>query len=524
MLDILIQNGTVVDGSGLHPREMHVGVTGDRITMLTTKPCPAKTIIDATGLVVAPGFIDTHAHSEFSLLADGRAEGKIAQGVTTEINGNCGLSAAPLYGESFERRQSDMEEYHITERWHTFGEYFALLEARGIALNYATLCGHGNIRGSVVGYVDRPATRDELEIMQDMVAGAMRAGARGISTGLIYPPGMYATMDELVLLMRTAEEHMPGRRLLYATHLRSEGDRLLEAIDEAIGIASRTGSALHVSHLKTSGEHNWHKADAVVSRIKTAFQSGLMVTADRYPYIASSTDLDTILPKWVFDGGIAAEMSRLADPGMRKKIVQEIGLEEPVWRNIMVSSVCREQNAWMEGETLDVIAGKLGKPPVHALMDLLLEEESRTAAIFFSMNEENLKTFLRLPYLMIGSDSSARSFSGVTAKGKPHPRGFGSFPRFLGKYVRDMKLLSLQEAIHKMTQLPAETFGLEWRGLVRTNYFADIVVFDPARLSDPSEFRTPFRRAEGMAHVLVNGVFALRDGELTGALPGRILR
>lgn len=524
MLDILIQNGSVIDGSGLNPREMHVGITGDRITVLSPKPLPAKTVIDAKGLVVAPGFIDTHAHSEFSLLADGRAEGKIAQGVTTEINGNCGLSAAPLYGEALERREADMQEYGITERWSSFSDYFALLEERGISLNFVTLCGHGNVRGSVCGYLDRPVTPDEMAIMQDMVAHAVLSGARGLSTGLIYPPGIYSTLDELVCLTRAAAENTNGRRSLYATHMRSEGDGLLESIDEAIAIASRAGAALHLSHLKTAGPQNWHKAETVVERIKEAFQAGLLVTADRYPYIASSTDLDTVLPKWVYEGGIGAEIGRLKDPAMRERIREEVEAGEPAWEKIMVSSTVHKRNAWMEGETIHAIAGKSGQDPVTVVLDLLIDDEARTGAIFFSMNEENLRLFLHLPYLMIGSDSSARSFSGVTAKGKPHPRGFGSFPRFLGEYVRNLGVVSLREAVHKITSLPARTFGLEWRGMIRTNHFADIVVFHPETIADTSVFSDPFRRPEGMVHVLVNGEFAMRDGELTGVRAGRILR
>lgn len=524
MLDILIQNGTVIDGSGLNPREVHVGITGDRITALSPKPLPARTIVDAKGLIVAPGFIDTHAHSEFSLLADGRAEGKIAQGVTSEVNGNCGLSAAPLYGEVLERREGDMLEYDINERWHSFDQYFQLLQDRGIAVNYATLVGHGNIRGSVAGYVDRPVTVDEMAIMQDMVAHAVHSGARGLSTGLIYPPGMYARLDELVALMRTAVEHGNNRRSLYVSHMRSEGDRLLESIDEAIAIGERSGCAVHISHLKTSGEQNWHKAEEVIDRVKTAFQAGLLVTADRYPYIASSTDLDTVLPQWVYDGGAAAEIERLQNPGLREKIREEFELQPPDWENIFISSAWHAHNSWMEGDSVSAIARKLDKDPVSTVLDLLIDEDVRTGAIFFTMSEQNLRKLLHLPYLMIGSDSSARSFSGVTAKGKPHPRGFGSFARFLGEYVRDLGIMTLRDAIHKITSLPARTFGLERRGLIRTNHFADITVFNPDTIADCASFSAPFHRPSGIVHVLVNGEFALRDGEFTGNRPGRILR
>ncbi|HSW61939.1 MAG TPA: D-aminoacylase [Dissulfurispiraceae bacterium] len=525
MFDLLIANGQVIDGSGLTPKQMHVGITGDVITYVGPHEYPAHQVIDAKGLAVAPGFIDTHAHSEFTLLADGSAEGKIAQGVTTEVNGNCGLSAAPLYGEYLERREADIDEYGITERWQNFSAYFKLLEQRGIALNFTTLCGHGNVRGSVVGYTDRPATADELAIMQDMVADAVRSGARGISTGLIYPPGIYATAEEVVAVTRTAVQTMKGRLAIYATHLRSEGDWLLESIDEAFDIGKKSGASVHISHLKTAGEENWHKIDAALAQIKAAFRTGMLITADCYPYIASSTDLDTVLPKCVYDGGAAEEIARLQNSDTRRRILGELQLHPPqVWERIQVSKVIHGHNEWMEGERFSAIAARLGKPPAEALLDVLIDEEARTRAIFFSMCEENLQRFLQLPYLMFGSDSAARSFSGVTAKGKPHPRGFGSFPRLLARYVREQNLMPLQNAIRRMTSVPAYTFGIEKRGTVRPGYFADIVVFDAYRIEDRADFRNPFQRPKGIVHVIVNGQTAMLDGELTGTRAGRILR
>ncbi len=525
MFDLVIANGLVIDGSGLTPKEVHVGITGDIISYVGPQQFPAKQVIDAKGLMITPGFIDTHAHSEFTLLADGRAEGKIAQGVTTEINGNCGLSAAPLYGECLERREADIDEYGITERWRNFHEYFQLLEQRGIALNFATLCGHGNIRGSVVGYVDRPATNDELAIMQDMVADAVRSGARGISTGLIYPPGMYASAGEIAELARAAVLTTKKRLAVYATHMRSEGERLLESIDEALAIGKRSGASVHISHLKTAGEENWHKIDDVLAQIKAAFKTGMLITADRYPYVASGTDLNTVLPKWVFEGGPAEEIARLQSVETRKRILLELELNPPrVWDNIQISSVMHRHNAWMEGKRFSAVAERLGKSPAEALLDVLIDEDVRTGAIFFSMSEENLQRFLQLPYLMIGSDSAARSFSGMTAKGIPHPRGFGSFPRVIARYVRDQNIIPIQNAIRRMTSVPAYTFGLEKRGTIRSGYFADIVAFDFDAITDTADFSSPFQQPKGIAHVIVNGKIALKDGVLTGVLGGMALR
>ena len=525
MFDLLIANGLVIDGSGLTPKQLHVGITDDIITYVGAQECPAREVIDAKGLVVAPGFIDTHAHSEFTLLADGSAEGKIAQGVTTEINGNCGLSAAPLYGEYLERREADIEEYGIAERWQRFDTYFELLEQRGIAVNFATLCGHGNVRGSVVGYVDRPCTDDERAIMQDMVADAVRCGARGVSTGLIYPPGIYSPPDEIASLARAAVSVMKGRPAIYATHMRSEGDRLLESIDEALAIGKRSGASVHISHLKTAGEQNWHKIDEALAQIKAAFQTGMMITADRYPYIASSTDLDTMLPKWVYEGGPAEEIARMQSSDTRRRILRELELNPPeAWNGIQISSVMHQHNAWMEGLRFSAVAERLGKPPAEALLDVLIDEDVRTGAIFFSMCEENLQRFLQLPYLMIGSDSAVRSFSGVTAKGKPHPRGFGSFPRVIARYVREQNIMPLQTAIRRMTSVPAYTFSIEKRGMIRNGYYADIVVFDFDAIADTADFINPFQRPRGIAHVVVNGKPAMKDGLLTGLRNGRVLR
>jgi len=523
-VDYLIRNGLVIDGAGKDsvPVKADIAVEGDRIRELgDLSHMSARRIINAEGLCVAPGFIDAHAHSEFTLLADGRAEGKIRQGIVTEINGNCGLSAAPLYGPALEQREKELDELDIRERWHTFPDYFALLEKKRFAVNFVTLAGHGNLRASAAGYSDKPLSESETENMCELLRDAMRSGAKGLSTGLIYPPGIYSDTGEIVQLARETER-CGG---IYTTHMRSESDLLLEAVDEVVTIANQSGIHAHISHLKTSAERNWEKLERVIEKIGSAHKRGISLTCDRYPYTAAGTDLDAILPSWAFEGGRKMELKRLRDE--RQRLAGDIFKDRPeasFWEKIMISSVKTERNRWMEGRTVSDISASAGKSPTELVFDLLEEEELQVAAIFFSMNEENLKIILKQPYTVIGSDSSARGFDGITAKGKPHPRGFGTFPRVLGRYARESGVLTLSEAIHKMTGLTARIFRLKERGIIAKGFFADLVVFDPEKISDRAEFNNPFQRPEGIHHVFVNGVPALLDGEITGTLTGRILK
>lgn len=547
MVDIIIQGGLVIDGSGSEPYEGDIGITGERIVFIKkTSPSArsgpevrAKKKIDARGMVVCPGFIDTHAHSEFTLLADPRAEGKASQGITTEINGNCGLSAAPLLGEALERREDDLKEFNIRERWKSFREYFRLLQKRGIAMNFLTLAGHGNIRASVLGYEDREASEKEKKRMCRLLAQSLGEGAIGLSTGLIYPPGVYSDTAELVGLSRVMSiphktgtgSHRAGKGRgipgIYTTHMRSEGDALIESIQETITIGKKAKVKVHISHIKTGGEKNWHKADEAVARIENARKRGLRVTADRYPYIAASTDLDTVLPEWTYEGGNQEELRRIKKPEIRERIRKEILHAHPekrYWDSIRIATVASQKNVWMEGKSISEIAGIKGAEPVDMLFRILIEEKLRAGAIFLSMHEENLQKFLALPYVMIGTDSSARSFSGPTCKGKPHPRGFGSFPRFLGEYVRDKGMLSIQEAVHRITMLPARTFGIQDRGILKKGAFADIVLFQYQKIRDRATFDEPFLRPEGIHAVMVNGKPVVWDGETTLHRPGRVLK
>ena len=557
-IDILIKSGTIVDGSGSEPFKGDVGIAGDKIvfihrnTELTGQKYQVKAerIIEARDMIVAPGFIDTHAHSEFTLLADPRAEGKICQGITTEINGNCGLSAAPLYGETLKQREGDLEELYIRERWTTFKEYCEILEGRAISLNFVTLAGHGNIRACVAGYQDRKLTDSDRREMCQLLKDAVLEGAAGLSSGLIYPPGVFSDTEELIELCRVLslpdkrtvikspqphfskvgqkrtneKKGMPG---IYTSHMRSEGDKLIESVEETIRIAKESGIRVHISHIKTSGEKNWHKIDNALSIIGMAKNKGLGVTADRYPYTAASTDLDTILPSWVYEGGSEEEIKKLKSKDLREQIKKEIVKDHPdmkYWENTYVSSVLSEKNRWTEGKSIASIARRKGYEPVDMLFKILIDEKLRAGAIFSSMNEENLKRFLSLPYVMIGTDSSARSLSGITHRGKPHPRGFGSFPRFLGKYVREDSLMNLSEAIRKITHLPGETFGIHRRGMLQEGAFADIVVFDFRKILDKATYSDPFVRPEGIYYVIVNGRPAVWEGELTDIRAGRVLR
>ncbi|RMD53786.1 MAG: D-aminoacylase, partial [Nitrospirae bacterium] len=481
----------------------------------------AKHIINAEGLFVCPGFIDAHAHSDFTLIADGRAEAKVCQGVTTEINGNCGFSGAPLFGESKKKREGIQKGYNIAERWSTFEEFFSILKKRGISINYVALVGHGNIRGSILGYHNRRPEHGELKDMRALLRDALNAGVFGMSTALVYPPGSYAHRDEIATLLKDVSLY----KGIYTTHMRSEGDRLLESIEESMWIAKEAGIHLHISHLKTSGKRNWWKLRPAISMIEKARREGLSLSCDRYPYTASCTDLDILLPTNIFDGGDEAALDRLIK--QRALIEKELSIrsdEDGYWKGVVISSLFLDRNKWMEGLSIDEIAQKLGKDPVDVVIDILIEEHFKVGAIFFGMSEENLKVILKQPYTVIGSDSSARSFSGITASGRPHPRGFGTFPKVIGKYAREEGVLSLQEAVYKMTGLTAELFGIKHRGVIKKGNYADIVIFDADKIIDRAEYKAPFKRPEGIYFVFVNGSPTLYEGELTGLKPGRIIK
>ncbi len=526
-LEFLIKEIMVCDGTGSKPFRASIGIYSDRI-IINPETDSAETIIDGDGFILSPGFVDTHGHSEFTVLADPLMEGKLFQGITTEINGNCGLSGAPLYGEYLEHRLDDLREYDIRLRWNTLREYLKIIEDLRPSINFATLAGHGNIRGSVMGFGDRYPEESDMNKMKSLLTDAINDGAMGISTGLIYPPGIYSDTDELTELTRHGYRYSIEKKFpfIYASHMRSEGERLIESIEEVLSIAKNSGSPVHISHLKTAGKKNWHRINDAISLINNAINDSIKITSDRYPYTASSTDLDSILPSWLFEGGKEKELERLRNEDIRKRVRHEIlcDVDEGYFDRIIISSVEKPTNRWMEGKSVSEISNIINMDRIDFIFHILIDERLRVGAIFHSMSEENLERFLAQPFMMIGSDSSSRSFNGVTKKGRPHPRGFGSFPRFLRRYVIEKQIITLEEAIHRITYLPCKTFGIKDRGVIRDNAFADIVIFDPQRIMDNADYNNPFVKPDGIIHVFVNGKPAILYGETTGIRNGRVLR
>lgn len=521
MFDIIIKSGTIIDGSGRPATKADVGIQGDTITAVgQMEGAVAQEVFCADGLYVCPGFIDIHTHSDFNLLVTPPGRSKVMQGVTTEVCGNCGISAAPLFGPARKQRSDTLADRGIEITWSTLPEFTALLERRGLLGNMLPLIGHGNIRGSVIGYDNRQPEGNELGQMKALLEHEIQAGAWGLSSGLIYPPGMFAREDELIELCRIVSRF----RGIYTTHLRSEGDRVLEALGEAISIATAAAIPVQISHLKTLGRQNWHKLPALFQMIETARDRGVRICADRYPYTAASTDLDVVLPQWACEGGNVAVLERLKNPSVREQIAGclrrgERGLAE----EILIARVSTEQNKPCEGKRIGEIADMRGQSVVDTLLDLLTEESLRIDAIFFSMSEDNLREILKKEYVMIGSDASVWDTDGMLGSGRPHPRAFGTFPRVLGHYVRDQKVLGLEQAVRKMTGQPAEVLGIPDRGLVRSGYKADLVVFDLATICDRATYEHPSRFPSGIIGVMVNGRWVVRNNDLTGARPGKVL-
>ncbi len=440
-IDILITNGLIFDGTGSEPYEADIGISGDRIAFIDRKSesgtqngkCGVKAgqTIDACGMAVSPGFIDTHGHSEFTLLADPSAEGKVWQGITTEINGNCGLSAAPLYGEAFDHREEDLKEYDIPERWSSLSEYLGILSSRRPALNFITLAGHGNIRASVLGYKNKKPDLKELEKMQALLRETVDQGAIGLSTGLIYPPGVYSTTEELVDFLSSLTRLPDPQQYIYTSHMRSEGDMLVESVEEVIRIGRETGLKVHISHIKTSGQKNWNKIDIVLSLIEETKKSGIPVTCDRYPYTASSTDLDTVIPSWAYEGGSEAELRRLKSREISEKIKQEILIEHPekkYWEDIRVSSVATDRNRWMEGKTIAYIAAEKKQDPVDMLF-MILDGRRVESRSYFLVYERRQPDEVSLPALCHGRNGqfSAGPFQGLRPGESPTQGDLGAF-------------------------------------------------------------------------------------------------
>ena len=515
--DLLLKNAEVFDGLGNPSRVTDVGVTGDRIVEVgDLSRAEAGTVLDLSGYVLCPGFIDVHSHSDVYALVEPSAASKVTQGVTTEVVGNCGASCAPLFGAY--RLPADWREQVGSVEWQTVADYRALIDETRPAVNVALLVGHNTLRAGVVGYEGRPATADELAEMTHRLEQSLDEGAIGFSTGLIYIPGAFAPRDEVHALCRVLAE----RDGIYTSHMRSEGDQLVEAIDETIEYGRRSGARVQISHLKTSGKQNWHKLDAVLERIRHARdREHLDVAADRYPYIAACTDLDILLPEWALDDGHAAILARVRDPDTRKRMREEMLAERAsdYWASVTVGSTHHPDNARFKGMPLCDAAEALGVEPVDAVFHLIEKDELKTTGIFFGMSEENMWRILDEPYVMLGSDGSIHAPSGPLSHDHPHPRAYGSFPRYL-RAVLDGRSVSLTEAIRKMTSLPASQFGFNDRGILAKGYRADLVAFQKNAVRDRSDFVRPHQLSEGMDYVVVNGAVTIHDGRMTGVRAG----
>ena len=513
--DLIIRGASVIDGVLSPAFAADVGVKDGIIHKVgDLSRAEANRIIEAKNSFLSPGFIDIHSHSDFSLLINPRAESKVRQGVTTEVIGNCGSSAAPLFGAKLKRVREQVEELDVN--WKTLKEYRSRLEEGGVAVNVVPLTGQGNLRAAVVGYDERKPTREEMINMISLLERSLEDGSWGISTGLVYPPGVYSGFEELLGLISPVAQS----GAIYATHMRNESDRVDEAVGEAVALAEQSGVSLQISHLKAQGKANWHLLDECIRRIEEARGKGLNVHCDRYPYTASSTDLDILLPEWVFQGGIAEELKRLADPGLREKIKEGVTWED--WEAVVISRVSSEANKVFEGEKLAALAAKKKLSPPDCLIELLLEEKTKVEALFFSLSPDNLARVLGLPYCMAGSDASAKADYGPLSRGKPHPRAFGTFPRFLSRWA-DRGLLSWEEAVHRITGLPAEKLCLADRGVIKEGAAADLVVFKSDEIRDRATYEEPQLYPEGIEYMIVNGEIVIEKGDHTGRLPGRFL-
>jgi N-acyl-D-amino-acid deacylase len=526
--DIVIRNGTLYDGSGGDSIRGDVAINGDRIAAVGRVEGAGKTEIDAHGLAVAPGFINIMSQAQESLIADGRGMSDVKQGVTTEIFGE-GESMGPLspaMKEEFKTYQTDIK-YDIA--WTTLGEYLQWLTQRGVSPNVGSFIGAATPRVNVLGRANRAPTADELEQMRALVRQAMQDGAFGVASALIYAPGAYAKTDEMIELSKAAAPYGG----MYISHMRSEGNRLLEAVDELITIAREAGVHAEIYHLKAAGQPNWSKMDDVIRRVESARANGLRISADMYTYTAGATGLDAAMPTWVQEGGLEAWRKRLQDPATRARVVQEMRTPSDSWENLMMLAGSPERVLLvgfrtdklkpLTGKTLGEVARMRGVSPEDVAIDLVIEDDSRIETIYFVMSEDNIRKQIRQPWVTFGSDAGAPAAEGVFLKSHTHPRAYGNFANLLGKYVREEHVISLAEAIRRMTSYAAADLGIAERGSLKTGFMADIVVFDPATIAAKATYENPHQYAVGVAHVFINGVHVLKDGEHTGAKPGRVV-
>ncbi len=534
MYDLIIKNIKIYDGSGGEPFIADVGIKGDKIVKigsivdgiaspLIKSEARNDKLINGEGLCLSPGFVDIHSHSDYYLLIDPLAQSKVRQGVTTEVGGNCGYSASPIFGSALdERKKSYKEQFGLELNWTKLDGYSKKIEEKGISLNYCQLIGHNTVRASVAGVVDREPSPDEMKKMERIIEEAMDEGAVGMSVGFAYTPSCFAKKEEVANLCKIVAK----RGGIFTTHIRSEGRTLIESIEEVIDIAKVSGVRLQISHLKTFGEENWGKLDEVFKLIESAIEDGIDITCDRYPYTAANTGLQAVLPDWVFNGGKEKAIERLKDYKTRDKIKTELLKKYPsnsYWDSVMISQVVTDKNKETEGKSVKKGAEIFKKDVIDFLFDILIEENLEVDAIYFSMSEDNMKRILKKDYVMIGSDSGARSTDGLLGLGLPHPRTFGTFPRVLGKYCRDEKLFDLPAAIYKMTSYPCKRIGIKDRGLIKEGYFADLVIFNPDTISDTATYESPKNYPKGIEYVIINGKITVNKGNHTGAKAGRIL-
>jgi len=527
--DLVITNGHILDGSGSPWFEGSVAVKDGKIAAVGRLPnVTARRVIDARGLTVAPGFIDLHSHSDYTLLVDGKAESKIRQGVTTEILGES-ESAGPILGPAVPEFDKQLTRYGLKRDWTTLGEYFARVDRQGTSVNIASYVGSGQVRMDVLGNVDRQATAEEMAKMKDLVEQAMREGALGLASGLIYPPNSFASTDELIELAQVAARYGG----IYTSHIRGESDHWKRSIDEAIEIGEKAHLPVHLLHFKVDGQANWGKMAQQVAEVQAARDRGVDITVDQYPYIASMTGLEMCIPAKYLEGTSQQVVERLKDPKVRAEIRQAISSGLPGWEDnevksvggwhgVLVASLQKPQNKQYEGKRMDEVAKEMGKDPLDALCDLLISEGGSAEAVYFGMSEADVELAMKQPWLGVGSDGTAVS-PAMTFVGKPHPRFYGTFPRVLGVYVREKKVLTFPDAIRKMTSFPAQITGLADRGLLRPGMAADITIFDPKTVSDKATFENPLQYPVGIPYVVVNGVVVIDRGQHSGAKPGRVL-
>ncbi|MBS7637312.1 D-aminoacylase [Candidatus Bathyarchaeota archaeon] len=533
--DILIREGRVFDGSGGDWFYSDIGISDGRIvSMGRLGDARAERVIEAGGLAVSPGFIDTHSHTDVTIMLFPTSDSKVMQGVTTEVVGNCGLSLAPIKGD-LELQRRYVAAFHpemaslLPWSWRSLGEYYQAVERLGISVNLAPLIAAGNVRISVMGFENRTPTEGEMQEMREIVEEGMREGAFGLSTGLVYPPGVFTKTEEIIELAKVAARYGG----IYSSHIRGEGDTLLQSVLEAIEIGRRAGIPVLISHIKVMGRANWGMSGKILYEIERARGEGIDVNADQYPYTAGSTVFSSILPPWAQEGGIHKLLERLRDPESRKRLREDLESEIPGWQNwvktlgwesFKMISFNREENKKYLGKAIPEIASMMGRDPFEAAMDLILTENGGPMTVIFYGSEYDVEAYMKSPQVMVSTDAFGSSPTGPIDLGLQHPRTYGTYPRILGRYVRERGLLTLGEAIRKMTSLPARKIGLMDRGLLRPGMWADIVIFDPATVIDTATYEDPLRYPRGIRYVLVNGEVVVEEGKHTGKRPGKVLR